>query len=724
MIQITQPKGMVSKETNKEAIARVFSLRKRQVGYLSTTNVVDSYTVLYDESTQTCWYRGTATGTPTSWTISGNSMSLVTTTGTYNLNKAVAITSSILSSPQGFSYVGQVDTFDALRTLTPLFDGAVVILKSYYSGGKTGGGKFIGKLGTGVDDGGFTAAGTGFYWERIDFKEVNLLDFGVYLQAGTAIKNSPNTAVDMTAKVQAAVAKSIALGVPLQSPFYLGNDIGFVSNGILLMKSLYLNGIKNMLGDYPFFSYSGVGVYDEDVGLTFATGTSEPYVVFNMNANFDSNGRKYYGTNRGGQRIGKIVVYNLGGRSVHLNGQIHCMKNSTIECLHSSQLQGVAVNMTTSFDYQIKELGAHSSGDYNYFALDGAAYPAADRMDEHNAYTIESLFAHDCYEHSLRILGSKGNIIRVHEEATQVNSTTDYAGYGSSYGSLNGYGYTTSMLGGTGSVIGAYSVQALSTSANPVVAMMTMYGTTFNNVYTNNSVHTAIIAQGNAANSIGAIKVLSGSLIINDQARVAIGTANITGNLSMKDTRSSIGNLIIAGDVTNLYGTIHRALVTGNLTLHPIGVVDYGTVSGNMIINQGWAGGNYARNMIVSGNLSVVNGGGTRAYLDNMIIRGTFIASNGTNMIFTNSRVDGTTTLNGTSLNLEVNTSQFAGLTIDAAATGIWLFGLGCKVGGALTGWKVPTTAPRSGSINTNPGTGLTQIYLAGAWKTLIAAAA
>lgn len=84
MVQLTQPKGMVSKETNKEAIARVFGLRKRQVGYLSTSAAVDSYTILYDEDTQTCWYRGTATGTPISWNITSEILSLTTNTGTYN----------------------------------------------------------------------------------------------------------------------------------------------------------------------------------------------------------------------------------------------------------------------------------------------------------------------------------------------------------------------------------------------------------------------------------------------------------------------------------------------------------------------------------------------------------------------------------------------------------------------------------------------------------------
>lgn len=89
MPQITQAKGMVSTETNKEAIARVFGVRKRQVGYLSTTSAIDSYTILYDEDTQTCWFRDIATGTPVSWTINEDILTLVTNTGTYSLNKTV-----------------------------------------------------------------------------------------------------------------------------------------------------------------------------------------------------------------------------------------------------------------------------------------------------------------------------------------------------------------------------------------------------------------------------------------------------------------------------------------------------------------------------------------------------------------------------------------------------------------------------------------------------------
>lgn len=617
-----------------------------------------------------------------------------------------------------------VDTFAQLRAQRPNYDGERIKLRSYYNDNTTNGqGEFIGHFGTAVDDDGHIAAGSDYYWTRVSTNEVNLYDYGVYLQKGADIVGNPSAAVDMSKKVQAAINRSILLGVPLQSPFYLGNDIDFVTWGILLLKSIRFDGIKNALGDYPLLSYGSYGSYTSDPGLSGVTGVSEPYVVFNMNADFDNAGKKLYGTNRGGQRFGKVVVYNLGGRNVHLNGQLHIMKNSTFECLHGSQLKGTAVNMGTSFDYQIRELGAHSSGDANYFALDGSVYPAADKMDEHNAYTIESLFAHNCWEHSVRVIGSKGNIVRVHEEATQVNSTDDYAGYGSAYGSLNGFGYTTSMLGGTGTVIGAYGVQALETSANPVVVQLTMYGTTFNSVYCSNAVNVSVIAQGNAANSVGVLKTISGSLMVNDQARTAFGTVNLNGDLAFRDVRSTISSLVMTGNVTSSFGSIQRANITGDLTIYPLSHIAYGAISGNLIINQGYAGGVYASNLIVNGNMSIVNGGGTSAWLDNVVIRGTFSTTQNANLYLTNFRVDGATTITGTGLSIEFINSRFTAVTMVAGVTGLWTFDMNCSAT-SFTGYVDPTTAPRPGKVTKNPNTGQVNIYLAGGWKTLIAAPA
>lgn len=83
--QFNQSQGSTSRETNKEAIARIFGLKKSQVGYLSTSTPIDSYVILFDKETQTCWYRGTATGTPVSWTVTNKLLNLTTSNGSYVL---------------------------------------------------------------------------------------------------------------------------------------------------------------------------------------------------------------------------------------------------------------------------------------------------------------------------------------------------------------------------------------------------------------------------------------------------------------------------------------------------------------------------------------------------------------------------------------------------------------------------------------------------------------
>lgn len=94
--QFTQPKNGVSKETNKEAIARVYSVKKSDVTYLEVDGPVTGYSVLYDKVTQSCWVNVVsgsfvATGSAVSWSIVGKVMTLVTTTGTYTLDQLIPV---------------------------------------------------------------------------------------------------------------------------------------------------------------------------------------------------------------------------------------------------------------------------------------------------------------------------------------------------------------------------------------------------------------------------------------------------------------------------------------------------------------------------------------------------------------------------------------------------------------------------------------------------------
>lgn len=60
-----------------------------------------------------------------------------------------------------------VESFDALRTLKPWYEGQRVTLKSYYKDGKAGGGAFVSRLTEREDDNGIIAAGDNYHWERV-----------------------------------------------------------------------------------------------------------------------------------------------------------------------------------------------------------------------------------------------------------------------------------------------------------------------------------------------------------------------------------------------------------------------------------------------------------------------------------------------------------------------------------------------------------------------------
>lgn len=116
----TQPTGPVAKQTNKQAIARLLSLKQSDVGYLSTVLPINGYKVLFDPVSQKSWNIGSATGTPLTWSVSGSVLTLATDTGVYTLALALIPADLVGYSVTGMS--GYRTAQDSLSDFVNLHD--------------------------------------------------------------------------------------------------------------------------------------------------------------------------------------------------------------------------------------------------------------------------------------------------------------------------------------------------------------------------------------------------------------------------------------------------------------------------------------------------------------------------------------------------------------------------------------------------------------------------
>ena len=93
---------------------------------------------------------------------------------------------SEIASSGGFSNIGQVRSFAALRLLTPEYAGQRILLSAWneditpYGQSSFGGGEFVSVSGSAVDDGGFIAkVSDTWYWKRVKNEgDATVLDFG------------------------------------------------------------------------------------------------------------------------------------------------------------------------------------------------------------------------------------------------------------------------------------------------------------------------------------------------------------------------------------------------------------------------------------------------------------------------------------------------------------------------------------------------------------------
>lgn len=92
-----------------------------------------------------------------------------------------AVTVDVLGGPSGYGLIGEVDSFDDLRSIAPSEDGVKIKLRGYRSGSYLGGGIFIGKLSAGEDNG-ITIASNGgsYHWVKEEIYNIDAFQCGAY----------------------------------------------------------------------------------------------------------------------------------------------------------------------------------------------------------------------------------------------------------------------------------------------------------------------------------------------------------------------------------------------------------------------------------------------------------------------------------------------------------------------------------------------------------------
>lgn len=119
---LIQPKGSVSKETNKQSIARIHNIKNEQVHYVEVGLDISSLKYLFEPTSEIVFsLEGDETGTIQSFSVNGNNtLTIKTDTNDYILNKSNVITASELISTGGASMIGTNNSMTVQEKLNSL----------------------------------------------------------------------------------------------------------------------------------------------------------------------------------------------------------------------------------------------------------------------------------------------------------------------------------------------------------------------------------------------------------------------------------------------------------------------------------------------------------------------------------------------------------------------------------------------------------------------------
>lgn len=560
---------------------------------------------------------------------------------------------------------------------------------------------------------------------------------GVVIQSAAMIANG--TAVDMTAKLQAAIDKAKSLGVKIDTG--IRSYFGPAPSGYIHVKSSFdYTGLKGHTGFLPVMVSP-----DSFVPNKFtAESPSRGMVWKNMNAQYDADGKQLPYTTAGYQDIGPHGIYAIAPMPENIVGIVHTTAYSEFSgCVWGRRFAN-AIYMANCYDNTITSQWAIvDSGSMNYPPFMVGSYPASGVADESNSMTFPRLLLHSNKYRDAEVVGSKINVISVHAEDCTIGSITGMTPRG--FDQFAPGGIASLVFATTGGSLGNINYTINNASTTHGCLLVNMLGTHVDQVYADRPIIDIKISDVyflGRGGSVGSVYT-SGSFYTDGGSKIVIGSVIAGGNLSNKNVRSSITRADVTGNVDNS-GTIDYLTCGGTFTQDQFGIINGGQVTGaatlsasseitNVTFNGAFTssatlprmkrctfngsftntGGGRFENCTIPG-FDIKSAVNTPTYIDCTITGAVTGTTASGKAIFRNSAVGSYNFDNGSSLTVRVFNGSCGGISMTGiSSSAIILDGVSCTAGNSIAGWSIPSgTGVGFGTKTINP-------YTAGGWMLI-----
>lgn len=643
------------------------------------------------------------------------------------LSKAVPELSSakvkeFMTAEDGYRWVGQVKSFAALNLLQPSFDGQRILLAGFNEGDSTGKGEFVAVFGMATPVSGQIAVVNPYwYWKRIT-KEIRLSDCGLQKSQRSDVTKQNEYIYDVTDELQAIIYYANINQLPLNADDYDTANPGFESEGYYITRSLHFERLVSADPVKDEYIYTGVRSMPGNLVLLIHSGaftaweTPEgPFVITSRCAKLNGEGKLYHGTVNTSTRVERITIRDC-SESNGGPGRLRPLSAILWMCLgfNYTQLSAYGFNghgvRVFAYDGIAQSTRAEQCGNIDKFSIYSSTYPYADKADESNAITFQEVFAHNSFEKSWYIAGSKVNVDRFHDEALTCTIDNPPNTYGIER--RNGYGYTSAYFSSIGGKLGSGT---FSTFKNKAVQPVLTLGVISNSIGTISvgAARVSIIA-GDPGPEGGVINTLSnigGETRIVEGARVTINYSR-SEVLLLLDPDSKIEN---GGAKTTVCAGRLEKFSAGDLITNTGADIDGGSC-GDLTVNSNGESAVSIEKLRVRGN-ATVSSKTYRSFIKNCWVLGTLTGPDNNVFDLENCTVHNMALGNKTGMNVNVMGGVFDTAMI---SPGVYLnpcpsFNVSCG------GFTAPTGSAAIGRTTTDPNTGITYRYVGNnVWKRIV----